>query len=214
MSLHAILEVIRTSGEARVHEIETRSYAQQREIIASARIEAEAIQDQARNEAMLPATRERARILHHARLEALRIKGGVREAMIDSALERIHGSLAGVRSDVSYPEALQCFLVEALAELESSLAESDEGASAKQTRLKADPRDRELLGKLLSRMGLSLPISYTLSCWGGLTAESEDGRVVVINTLEARLERATPYLRGYLAALFEDDLSEVKDVRL
>jgi vacuolar-type H+-ATPase subunit E/Vma4 len=208
MSLHAILEVIRESGEARVREIETRSYAQQREIIASARSEAEAIQEQARNEAMQPATRERRRILHQARLEALRIKGGVREAMIDIALERIHGYLAGMRSDVAYPEALHCFLVEALRELESSPAAGTEEAPPSQVRLKADPRDQVTMESLLRSLGLSLPISYTLSCWGGLTAESEDGRVVVINTLEARLERATPHLRGYLAALFEGNQSE------
>ena len=208
MSLHAILEVIRASGDTRVREIETRAYAQQREIIASARSEAEAIQEQARSEAMLPATRERARILHQARLEALRIKGSVREAMIDSALERIHGYLAGMRSDVGYPEALHCFLVEALAELESSLAIHGEKAPSSETRLKADARDQEIMESLLRSLGLNLPISYTLSCWGGLTAESKDGRVVVINTLEARLERATPHLRGYLATLFEGDLAE------
>jgi vacuolar-type H+-ATPase subunit E/Vma4 len=208
MSLHAILEVIRESGEARVREIETRAYAKQREIISSARSEAEAIQEQARNEAMLPAARERARILHQARLEALRIKGSVREAMIDSALERIHGYLAGMRSDVGYPQTLRCFLLEALGELDRSLAVGGEGAHHNQSRLKADPRDREILENLLSSLDLSLPISYTLSCWGGLTAESEDGRVVVVNTLEARLERATPYLRGYLAALFEGDPAE------
>jgi vacuolar-type H+-ATPase subunit E/Vma4 len=89
-----------------------------------------------------------------------------------------------------------------------------EAAPSNHRRLEADPRDRQLLDTLLSRMGLCLPISYTLNCWGGLIAASEDGRVVVINTVEARLERATPYLRGYLATLFECDRSEVKDVRL
>jgi hypothetical protein len=34
---------------------------------------------------------------------------------------------------------------------------------------------------------------------------SEDGRVVVDNLLETRLERAIPFLRQYLAAWFEDE---------
>jgi hypothetical protein len=38
--------------------------------------------------------------------------------------------------------------------------------------------------------------------------QSEDGCIVVINTLEARLERAIPHLRQRLAALFENDQPE------
>jgi vacuolar-type H+-ATPase subunit E/Vma4 len=57
----------------------------------------------------------------------------------------------------------------------------------------------------LTDLGLTLPINYNLDCWGGLIAQSEDGRVVVINTLETRLERAIPYLRRYLAALYEEE---------
>jgi vacuolar-type H+-ATPase subunit E/Vma4 len=59
---------------------------------------------------------------------------------------------------------------------------------------------------------LELPVSCELNCWGGLTAKSEDGRVVVINTLESRLERATAFLRRHLAALFEEEQSNVKAV--
>jgi V/A-type H+-transporting ATPase subunit E len=214
MSLHAILEKIRASGESRVYEIETRAYAQQREILSSARIESEALKKQSCSEAMMPATRERARILHLARLEALRTTGTLREALIDSAHERIHGYLAGIRSDVSYQEVLRRLLVEALDELKSSFAIMGKRAPANQICLEADPRDKEILENLLGMMDLSLPIGYTLNCWGGVIAKSEDGRVVVINTLEARLERAAPFLRRYLAALFEGSPSEVKDVRL
>ena len=214
MSLHAILEKIRESGESRVNEIETRAYAQQREILANARIESEALRKQACAEAMMPATRERARILHLARIEALRATGSLREALIDSAYERIHGYLVGIRSDVTYPEVLRRLLIEALDELKSSLAIMGKETPANQSCLEADPRDKDTLEQLLSMMDLSLPISYTLNCWGGVIAMSEDGRVMVINTLEARLEQATPFLRRYLAALFESSHSEVMNVRL
>jgi vacuolar-type H+-ATPase subunit E/Vma4 len=90
----------------------------------------------------------------------------------------------------------------ALAELRGSLREE------KQARLEADPRDRVLLESILLNMGLDPPVSYEIDCWGGLIAKSEDGRVVVLNTLEARLERATPYLRRYLGALFGGEQPE------
>jgi vacuolar-type H+-ATPase subunit E/Vma4 len=48
-----------------------------------------------------------------------------------------------------------------------------------------------------------------LNTWGGLIAASADGRVVVINTLEARLEQALPFLRRHLAAYFEEEKAAV-----
>ena len=77
------------------------------------------------------------------------------------------------------------------------------------TCLEASPDDRVLLEGLLHSLELYLPVSHPLNCWGGLVAKSEDGRIVVINTLEARLERAVPYLRRYLAAFFEGERSDI-----
>jgi vacuolar-type H+-ATPase subunit E/Vma4 len=54
-------------------------------------------------------------------------------------------------------------------------------------------------------MGLNTPVNYELECIGGLIASSVDGEIVVINTLEARLDRAIPSLRRYLAAIFEEE---------
>jgi vacuolar-type H+-ATPase subunit E/Vma4 len=69
----------------------------------------------------------------------------------------------------------------------------------------ADPRDRSLVENILQEMGLEIPVSYEVECIGGLIAGSADGEIVVINTMEARLERAIPNLRRYLAALFEEE---------
>jgi vacuolar-type H+-ATPase subunit E/Vma4 len=70
------------------------------------------------------------------------------------------------------------------------------------------------LKNILDDLKLDLPVSYELNCWGGLIAKSGDGRVVVINTFESRLERATAFLRRYLAALFEEEQSEAKQVEV
>jgi len=53
-------------------------------------------------------------------------------------------------------------------------------------------------------MDLNLPMVTELNVWGGLIVKSEGAKVVVINTLEARLNSATSYLRRFLAALFEN----------
>lgn len=208
MSLQAILDVIRSSGQAKILELEKESQTQVRGILVEAQSEAYEKEAQASATAMAPAYRERARIIHRARLEALRITGKVREGLVDAALERTHGHLAGLRTDTAYPVVLRRLVDEALDELKSSL---DETGTVK---LEADLRDQELLTSAMIYMNLDLSISYDLDCWGGVIAKSEDGKVMVINTIEARLERITPYLRRYLAALFEDAQFEEEEERI
>ncbi len=199
MSLEAILEAISAAGDAQVGEIEARTRTQVYEILANARVEAEDIDEDGYNTAFAPAAKERARIIHRARLEAMHIEGEAREALVDMTLERTRGALAGLRTDRQYPEVLCQLLEEALAELSSSME-----LEAK-IHLEADRRDRVLLESLLRHLAVDLEVSYTQECWGGLIARSEDGRVVVDNLLETRLERAIPFLRQYLAAWFEDE---------
>jgi V/A-type H+-transporting ATPase subunit E len=204
MSLPAILDAIRASGQAEILEIEEGARRQIQEMRANARLEGERIAEETCSAAVAPAIRERARILHRARLEALQVTGNKREGLVDAALDQTRGHLEGLRTDAAYPAVLQRLTQEALDELERS--REDLGRA----QLDVDPRDRELMESILSDIGLNLEVSYSLNCWGGLIAKSQDGRVVVINTLEVRLERAAPHLRRYLAGLFEGEHQESK----
>ena len=209
MSLHAILETIRSSGESKVLEIENRALSQASEISTAARLDAERIDAQACASALEPAFKERARIIHRARLEALMLVGNVRKELVDAALEQTHGRLEGIRADPIYPRVLRQLLLESLNELEGF--EKMKGSQAAATvYLECDPHDLALLESLLHEMELDLPISCPLECWGGLIARSSNGRIAAINTLEARLAKITPHLRTYLAALFEDDQAVIK----
>lgn len=203
MSLHAILDAIRQSGEVKTREIESRAYVQAHEMMTNARLEAEKLQEQACTASFEPAHRERARIIHRARLEALQITGNTRKELVDSALEQARGRLASFRSDARYPDVLRNLLQQALSELYGTEWQTIIAGSAY---IEADPRDRAMLDALLDEFQLTHnAVSYSIKCWGGLIVRNKNGRVVVINTLEARLERAIPYLRSRLAAIFEDE---------
>ena len=204
MSLSAILEAIHLAGETQVQEIEERAIEQANKLVADARLQAEQLEEDVTAQEIMPAYRERARIFHRARLESLRIIGDVREALVDEALDRARGHMAGIRSDPVYPMVLRRLIQETMAEIEGTLED------IQLSRLEADPRDRKLLEQILEDMGLDLSVEYELNCWGGLFAKSSDGRVVIINTLEARFNRAAPFLRRYLAALFETQQVEGK----
>jgi V/A-type H+-transporting ATPase subunit E len=198
MSLEVILAAILAAGDAQVTAIATRAQQEAEALLAGARQEGEQVRQATRERVTRPAYRERARIIHRARLTRLRTIGDVREAAVDAALEQARFRLAQVRFDPGYPDILSCLVQQALAELRGSLED------VRRARLEADPRDEELLVRILRDMNLDLAVGYRLECWGGVIARSEDGRIVVINTLESRLERAMPFLRRYLAALFEE----------
>lgn len=203
MSLLAILAAIQATGDAKIQEIEALAYQQANVIRSEAHFEAERIRQAAQEAAFQPASRERARIIHRARLDSLQILGNLRESLVETALDQTRGRLAVIRTHPSYRTVLRRLAREALCELDSSLEKS--GAA----QIEADPRDQELLESILLDMGFNLKVSYTLHCWGGLIAKSQDSKVVVINTLDTRLERATPYLRHYLAAFFENQHVEI-----
>ena len=197
MSLSAILEAIHLSGEAQVQEIKKRAFDDANDLLVNTRLQAQQIKEDVCAKEVMPAYRERARIFHRARLERLRVIGNVREALIDEALDRARGLLAGIRSDPVYPMVLDSLVQETFAELDKTVEETY------LCQLAADQRDKGLLEPILEDIGLNLSVEYNLNCWGGLVARSNDGRVVIINTLEARFNRATPFLRRHLAALFE-----------
>lgn len=208
MGLHAILTVIRENGNSRVQGILHHAEEQANEMLAQARQEAEIMAIQARTTAAMPAAKERARILHRARLEALRVFGNVRESLIDAALDQTRGRLATIRAERVYRLILPKLVKEALGELEASLGEI--GCA----QIEADARDQALLDDILIEMELSPRVDYDLNSWGGIIAKSADNRVVVINTLEARFDRAAPQMRRYLGALFEGELSTTKELQL
>lgn len=205
MSLSAILDAIRAAGEAQIRQIENNCDLQIQEIMQQANLDVDTSREQALAAALAPSFGERARIIHQARQRALQTIGNVRESVVDAALDQAKGHLAGMRTDAAYPDVLRSLAEEATTELQETLKDP-RGYS-----MEADPRDRKLLEDILSDKKINTTVNYSLEVWGGLIARSLDNRVVVINTLEARLERASPFLRRYLAAFFESVHQKVEE---
>jgi len=199
MSLEAILAAIEASGEAEVARLRAETGTRARQILAEAERTATSRRDEARQAVLLAVPGERARQLHHARLEALRTIGEVRNHLVETALAEARLQLANLRADSDYPLILRRLTEEAI----RVLGDEAVGTGSAPSWLEADPRDEALLRRILHDLGIDLVIKTSLDCWGGLVARSGDGRIVAVNTLEARLERATPFLRRDLAAFFE-----------
>jgi vacuolar-type H+-ATPase subunit E/Vma4 len=199
MSLSAIITAIQASGDSQVRKIESDFLTQCNEILADAHSQAEQVKAEAYSNAIEPAYRELARSHQRGRLQSLQIIGNARKEFVETAFDQLQERLAMEREQDHYSKILRQLVEEAIQELEKSLS------SKEVIRIEADPRDRDVMESIINQMGLHFPVNYVLNCWGGLIAKSEDNRIVVINTLETRLERATSYLQRYLAVVFESD---------
>ena len=212
MSLEAILAAIEASGEAERARWRVEAEQRAQHIRDEAERRAAIVREEARRAAIQPAAGERARRLYQARQEALHRVGETRARLVEAVLAETHQRLAHLRADPDYPSILRRLLeeaVSALGEEEQGIrgcqAFSDEARNNGQALLEADPRDEALLRRLLDERSLGLPMALSLDGWGGVVIRSGDRRIVVINTLEARLERATPFLRRELSTVFESE---------
>jgi len=87
--------------------------------------------------------------------------------------------LLSVRSQANYENIFRKLLQETLLELEGE-----------EILLHIDKRDENLCKKLLSELTLNHEIVTDLTCTGGLNASTRDGKFIIFNTIESRLERA------------------------
>jgi vacuolar-type H+-ATPase subunit E/Vma4 len=187
MALADILSAIETEVTAEVEQINTQVAATVAHIRAAAEEEAHAIRERHRREALTPLLHERARRLNRARLAALRAQSQAREKLFADALEDARAHLANARASPDYPAVLHCLVEEALAQLDCDLL------------IRGDPRDEALLRAWFPHT----QIVCDLRTWGGVEAQTIDGRIVVVNTLEARLEQAQELLRQTVMSLFD-----------
>jgi V/A-type H+/Na+-transporting ATPase subunit E len=203
MSLEVILASIESSGEAEIERLRTAAESRVQQILEAAERKAVIVREQARRTALWPAAAERARRLHQAKLEALRTVGEIRNQLVETSLIETRRRLADLRADPDYPLILRRLIAEAIDAL------GDTELHGGRVVLEIDPHDESHVYPILNDLGINLQVVASLQGWGGVVVTSGDGRVVVNNTLESRLERATPLLRQDLAAFLEEGMKTV-----
>ncbi|MFN8472550.1 MAG: V-type ATP synthase subunit E family protein [Anaerolineae bacterium] len=186
MPLTDILKAIDAAGEAEVSRIAAEAAASVAAVRADTERECAAIRERHHREMLLPLQHEQARRLNRARIAAARAVSRAQEQLFGEAIAAAQARLAGLRGDPGYETVLAALVREALGEV------------GRDAVLRGDPRDELLLRQLAPGMSLTLD----LTTWGGVEARSPDGRIAVINALEARLAQAQPILRAQTMPLF------------
>lgn len=188
MALQDILDVIAADAEKEAEALLAQSEQERAAREAEAQRRATERRQSIIADARTAAGHERARLLHRARLDNTRGLVAAQEDAFQAILQRARQQLSRLRQRDDYPALLSTWLDEALAAAHDAAVVS------------VHPDDEALARNLLAVRDRQARLECTLNTWGGLLVASEDGRVVVENTVEARLARALPDLRPLLAA--------------
>lgn len=189
MGLEDILKAMEEEAKAEMADILAEAEAAAKEILAEAEARARQARQRHRQEVLPGAAAEEARILNEARLEALKVVMQTREDLIDQAFQAARQELSAMRSLPEYPEVLRRWTGEVYEELGEDLAVS------------VGAEDLELARSMLAEMGMNARVASNLDSAGGLVATSKDGRILVVNTVDSRLENARQLLRREVAQI-------------
>mgnify|MGYP001139754352 CR=1 FL=1 len=201
MSLDAIIENVRKAGELQVDKIQAQANEKVKKIREEAEQEAETIKAHFLSEGKEKLRRKHAIIEQQAIMQALQVKASARQALIQEIFDRVKKELVQFRYDHEYEAFFQVLLQEVIDELKPSLLKGQK------MRLFVDKRDEKIVKNALKKANNgSIEISSELKCWGGCNAESEDGRVHVLNTLDERYKHALPAMQQSLLVYFEKKL--------
>jgi vacuolar-type H+-ATPase subunit E/Vma4 len=197
MPLEAILQALDAEAARELAAIKQAGQAEIAQIEADADRQASLARQKQIDAICAPLKAEQARLINQAKLKALQIVLGTREELISAAMEATARNLADFTESAAYPELLKQLACEAAAPL---------GAD-QPLRFRVRTEDVPLMEQLAQQLNLDATVIADLreedTVWdsglGGVIASTADRRVSVVNTLEARLQRAATVHRAKLA---------------
>lgn len=201
MALEHILQALEAEAAQQIALIEQAAETQVQQIRSQAEAEAEVVRQKhlAAGRALLQV--ERTRLLNRAKQQASQMVLRARESLLSSALTATAKYLAALTGTASYPHLLRQLVQETVDTLGT-----DEPLC-----LHVDEQDVEVVEEIVRQMGLSASVTGDLKAitpskqngqsLGGLVVTVAGGRVMLNNTLAARLLRASILYRAQIAEI-------------
>ena len=187
MSIEQLIESVEVSAGERITELKENAYRQSVEIRKGAEGKDEAIKKKHLDAVKKTAEAERnkliAKIKEETRMQFTRAKDDVYKKAFSEA-QRI---LSSARSHADYENNFRKMLQEVVLELEGE-----------EIQMHIDKKDENLCKKLLSELKLNCEVVTNITCAGGLNANTKDGRFIVFNTIESRIEKVKALLKSEL----------------
>ncbi len=199
MPLEHILRAMQAQADSEIDKITRASDDEAASLIAEAEAESQKIRarHRARVEPML--VTEAASLQNTAKIGALRAIANAREQLLVEAFKQAANCLAEMRASPSYAAIFRALAREAITGLGGDLVAH------------VDPRDMALARSVFAELGAQVEIKQQDIPLGGLEVMTPDGRVMIVNTLASRLDRARNQLRGPVAGILADQSKPDKE---
>lgn len=190
MGIEDIYQALEKEGEKRVDEILTKAREETDQIVKKAEEEAKMIEEDKIAKAKSSLEAEKARLLNKARLFKKKEIIKAKEDYIQQAFDQAKEEIQTLRGKPVYKKVFTN-LVREIMDL----------AKGKVT-ISVDKRDEKLAREVLDSMDAGYELKTDISCLGGVKAEAKNGRVIHINTLDARLDKARQASKADVTTVF------------
>jgi vacuolar-type H+-ATPase subunit E/Vma4 len=185
MAIEQLIGAVEVSAEETIQEIQKKAIAdvaEEKKAAEEAAVEKKrAALDAARRRAAVERGRLVSGVMKESRMELARQKDRIFQQAFQEAARR----LASARTGSGYEKSFRAMAAEAL-----------EGLEGGDVILHVDRRDESLAHKTLAALGKNCEVKADLETMGGLSVTTKDGRNVVFNTLDSRLEKAKKLLKS------------------
>jgi V/A-type H+-transporting ATPase subunit E len=184
MDYENLLKSMETSADEKKDELIRKAVQSARKAEDDARVKADEIIKKHMSDASRKVEVERNRRLYEARGAMKKDITGVKHDFFSKAFDGAEARLASIRDGEGYEGFFRAAMIEAV-----------DALGEKEYILHVDRRDLDLCRKVLGSQGNGLVVKADLTCAGGLSASTADGKVVVHNTVESRLRSARARLK-------------------
>lgn len=190
MGLEEIFSVLEEDSEKEREGVIAKAKAQAAQIIKEAEEEAAKIVEVEIDKLSGSLKKEQTRIINEAKLANQREINTFKEGLIDKVFAEVKEKLNELRRKEVYQKIFQLLLKEALV-----------GIKAKKIEVWVDKKDEDLAKKVLDGLNLNYKLNSDLDCLGGLKVSIDEGRMLVVNTFDSRLEKIRKFLQPQLLEL-------------
>ena len=178
-----LIESLETSAEEKVQEIISKAHRDAEEVKKSAEVKAKTIKNLYLENAIKSVEAEKNRQMYTAKTETKMNLIKAKDELLQKAFREAKKILVHFREDSAYKKSLKLMIQETVHELDGEEAE-----------IHVDKKDEDLCKQILKESNKNFEIVADIECAGGLNINTKDGKVVVSNTIESRIERAKELL--------------------
>jgi vacuolar-type H+-ATPase subunit E/Vma4 len=196
MSIEDILQALDDQCRQECQEIFRRAEDEAKAILDKAQSDADDIRKARVAKVKAEADSESTSVLYSARLRSKNTIISAKEQIADMAIARAEERLRDLRSRDDYAAVLEGLIGEGLSRISGRVT------------VHVDPADKELARDLLEKMGIEYAIENDIHTIGGAIISDADGKVLIINTVEERLNRAREKLRMQVSAILFGEETE------